>query len=119
MRTIDIDNDIYEYLRQQQTTFSGETASQVLRRLLRLGSPTPGGLRDQNSGRSTLPEWLPKLAEEVQKELLHDERKKALWEFIKSPHFRSERTAVGRFLSLLSFLHRENREKFAFVESMN
>src|SRR5207245_2219419 len=103
MRAIDVDDDIYEYLRQQQTTFSGETASQILRRLLKLISPIPGSFRNQNSGPSTPPEWLPKLAEEVQKELLQDERKKALWEFIKCPQFRSERNAVGKFLSLLSF----------------
>jgi negative modulator of initiation of replication len=114
MRTIDIEDDLYEYLRTQQTTF-GESASHVLRRLLKLGPPT-----DSNSHKGQpVPEWVPKLAEEVQRELEQNPRKKALWEFIKGPRFQSERNAVGRFLSVLAFVCRENREKFAVVESIN
>jgi negative modulator of initiation of replication len=119
MRTIDIEDDLYEYLRTQQTTF-GESASHVLRRMLKLGVPTHGDSpTHQPAGSSAVPEWLPKLAEEVQKEIEQDPRKKALWEFIKSPRFQSERNAVGKFLSVLAFVYRENREKFAVVESIN
>ena len=48
-----------------------------------------------------------------------DERERALEEFMRSPSFKSERSAVEKFLSLLSFLHRENRAQFAFVERFN
>src|SRR5260370_7952416 len=48
-----------------------------------------------------------------------DEREKALGEHMRSPSFKSERNAVGKFLSLLSCLHRENLEQFPFVERFN
>ncbi len=48
-----------------------------------------------------------------------DEREKALGEHMRSPSFKSERNAVGKFLSLLSCLHRENREQFPVVERFN
>jgi negative regulator of replication initiation len=48
-----------------------------------------------------------------------DEREKALGEFMRSPSFKSERSAVEKFLSLLSFVHRENRGQFAAVERFN
>ncbi len=112
MKTVDIEDDLYEYLRQQQTTFS-ESVSEVLRRLLRLNSPTPHG--------RSLPPDARKLwgLQQTQDEILRDERKKALWEFLKGHEFRSERTAVGKFLSLLAFLHRANRERFADIRSIN
>ncbi len=115
MKAVDIEDDVYEYLRQQQTTFSGESASEVLRRLLGLNSQTPRGPRIQIPGRSSLPLDLLQAKDEIQR----DERKKALWEFLKGPQFQSERTGVGKFLSLLAFLHRENREKFAVIQSIN
>jgi negative regulator of replication initiation len=51
--------------------------------------------------------------------LPQDERERELGEFMSSPSFKSERTAVEKFLSLLSFLHRENRAQFAIVERFN
>jgi negative modulator of initiation of replication len=57
--------------------------------------------------------------QQAKDEILGDERKKALWEFLKGPEFQSERTAVGKFLSLLAFLHRENRDKFAGVQGIS
>jgi negative regulator of replication initiation len=48
-----------------------------------------------------------------------DEREKALGDFMRGPEFQSERSAVGKFLALLSFLHRENRGQFAAVERFN
>lgn len=110
MKTINIEDDVYDYLRQQQTTFSGESASEVLRRLLSFNSLAPSS-RIQNP-RSPLPQ-------QAHDEILGDDRKKALEEFLKGPQFQSERTAVGKFLSLLAFLHRENHDKFAGVQGIS
>ncbi len=108
MKKIDIEDDIYEYLRRQ-TTFIGETASQILRRLLRLGSPTLSRPSIQNPRQPTA---------SPSPEEPSDKREKPLGEFLKSAQFQSQRTSVGKFLSVLAFLHRENPEKFAVVESI-
>lgn len=117
MKTIDIEDDIYDYLRQHQTTFSGESASDILRRLFKLNSAIPG--TPQSPKHPLAPDaWKRWGLEEKQDEIQRDERKKALWEFLKGPEFKAERNAVGKFLVLLAFLHRENREKFATVQGI-
>jgi negative modulator of initiation of replication len=115
MRTIEIEDDVYEHLRQQQTTFSGETASDVLRRLLRLNSPMSGDPGTESSGRSVPPKGVQQLRDD----LLREEKQKALWEFVKGPQFMSERNAVGRFLALLAFLYRQDPVKFAVLERID
>jgi negative modulator of initiation of replication len=119
MKTIDLEDDLYDYLRHRQTTFSGESASEVLRRLLRLNPPTSSNPRRQNPEPALPPDaWKRWGLQQAQDEIQEDERKKALWEFLKGPQFQSERAAVGKFLSLLAFLHRENRDKFAVVQTI-
>ena len=120
MKTIEIEDDVYEYLRKQQSTFSGEPASDVLRRLLQLTPATAPDSGTQIQGQSLASiDWKRFGLQETVDEIMRDVRKKAVWEFLKEPQFKSERTVVGRFLSLLAFLHRENRQKFSAVESIN
>jgi negative modulator of initiation of replication len=91
-----------------------------LRRLLRLNSPTPSEPRKQNPEPPLPPEVRIRLGlQQTKDEILRDERKKVLWEFLKGPQFQSERNVVGKFLSLLAFLHRENRDRFGVVESIS
>lgn len=118
MKTIEIDDDIYEYLRKQQTTFNGESASVLLRRLLKLESsnlPTPSVKTPKRPLSPELREALQHTSDEIQR----DERKKALWEFFKEPQFRATRNAVGKFLALLALLERENPDKFAVVGNID
>jgi negative modulator of initiation of replication len=114
MRTIEIEDYIYDYLRQRQTTFS-ESESQVLERELGLTPPAAHSAEVRPSGNA-----VPKInVQGLRDELLRDDRDKALWEFIQGPKFQSERNVVRKFLALLGFLHRENRDKFVAVESIN
>jgi negative modulator of initiation of replication len=117
MKNVELEDDVYEHLRRQQTTFS-ESVSEVLRRLLKLNQSAPHDLLMQNS--SLPPDaWKRWGLQETKDEIQGDARKKAAWDFLHGPHFRSERTAVGKFLSLLTFLHRENRDRFADVLTIN
>jgi negative modulator of initiation of replication len=120
MKNVDMEDDVYEYLRRQQRTFS-ESVSDVLRRLLKLDSPTTTDKpRVQDSGSTFSTDARKGLGlQQLQDEIMRDNRKKAVWEYLEGPHFRSERTAVGKFLSLLTFLHRENRDRFADVLTIN
>lgn len=45
-------------------------------------------------------------------------RDKALDEYSQSPTFLASRSVVDQFLNLLSFLHKENSDKFGISESM-
>lgn len=120
MRMIEIEDDIYDYLRQQQTTFSGESASDVLRRVLKLDSAAPSTPRTLSS-EQPLPRdaWQRWGLQQTKDEIVRDPRKNALWEFLKGPEFKAERNAVGKFLVLLGFLHRENRDKFVAVQGIS
>ena len=114
MIAIEVEDDIYEFLRQQQTTFS-EGASEVLRRLLDLNSAV-SSTAQAPSPKTGLPlEALKRLVQKTKDEIAADPNKKALWGFLKGPEFAAERNAVGKFLSLLAFLQRENRDRFAAV----
>jgi negative modulator of initiation of replication len=45
-------------------------------------------------------------------------RDKAIRDYSQSPSFLASRSVVDQFLSLLSFLHRENPDRFGILESM-
>jgi negative modulator of initiation of replication len=117
MKNVELADDVYEYLRRQQSTFS-ESVSEVLRRLFKLNPEVP---HDPRAQKPSLPPdaWKRWNLQETKDEIQEDERKKAAWEFLHGPQFRSERTAVGKFLSLLAFLHRENKEKFVGILGIN
>jgi negative modulator of initiation of replication len=120
MKAIEIDDDLYEFLRQQQTTFSGESASEILGRLLKPNSAAPSIPHDTSPKQALPPDaWKRWGLQQTQDEILRDERKMALWEFLKGPEFKAERNAVGKFLVLLAFLHRANRDKFAGVQGIS
>jgi len=48
-----------------------------------------------------------------------NDKEKKLGDFLRTPELQAERSAVGKFLVLLSFLHRENRGQFVAVERFN
>jgi negative modulator of initiation of replication len=118
MKTIEIDDDVYQYLRQRQTTFSGESASMLLRKLLNLRPPSPHETAEPRP-RRPLPQGAEQLLQGIEDKIQSDTRIKALWDFLKGPQFRAERNAVGRFLTLLALLYRENRDNFSAVENIN
>ncbi|MFZ0980588.1 MAG: hypothetical protein WAN23_14405 [Candidatus Acidiferrales bacterium] len=118
MMAIEVEDDIYEFLRQQQTTFS-EGASEVLRRLLKLNSAVPSTAQAPSPNAGLPPEALNRMLQQHKDEMAADPKKKALWDFLRGPEFTAERNAVGKFLSLLAFLQRENRDRFAAVQGIS
>jgi negative modulator of initiation of replication len=116
MKAIDLEDDVYDYLRQQQTTFSGETASEILRRLLNLAATKPNNssMPDRTQPAPT-DVWKRWGLQEKRDEIQRDGRKKVVWDFLNGPEFHAERLAVGKFLVLLALLHRENRDEFAAI----
>lgn len=98
MKTIEIDDDVYELLRNKQVSFE-ETASSVLRRLIRSEKPS-----------STDPLTVAKpqvLSALTPNPIL------AQWEAI--PGYASTRDAKSLFLLLLSWLHRNYPNTFEEV----
>lgn len=110
MKTIEVEEDIYEFLRQQQVTFA-EGASEVLRRVLKFNSATPSVPQAPNQKAGS-----PQLTKD---EFSADPKKKPLWDFLKGPQFTTERNAVGKLLALLAFLQRENPDRFASVQGIS
>lgn len=90
MHTIEIEQDIHDYLLSRVKVF-GETASDVLRRELGL-----------NGSASTTPSPASKNAHE-------------LTEAIDSSSFRMARGVVGKFLELLAFAYRDKGSEFDVV----
>ncbi len=85
MRTIEIEDDVYEYL-LQNTTQIGESASKILRRLLDI------------SGNVPYPD--DKIPDTDLSECLSD------------PNFITKRTVVDKFLFILSYAQKRDPEQF-------
>lgn len=89
MKTIEIENDIYQHLLQNTADF-GESPSTVLRRLLDLGTET----ESKSEGES-----------EIDK-------------ILSSSDFQFSRGAVGKFLTILSALYKKDPDIFSRVEGI-
>lgn len=90
MRTIEIEDDVYKHL-LQNTTQIGESASQILRRLL--------GIPGQRSKTS------------VPLERSNTE----LSECLNATAFKAQPDVIGKFLYILSYVHKRDPEQFKKV----
>lgn len=107
MRTIEIDDETYGFLLGQARA-SGETLLVVLRRLLSLEKPEPvkaSNARASSPAAPTIP-------------TVHNGNGK-VGAFLNSPTYLVRGSAVEKFLSILSWLHSENRDKFEKVLLLN
>lgn len=111
MKTIEIDDELYHYI-ASRTQAIGESASDILRRLLRLpASPQPFVLVQENMLNEL--KSLAKLPKE-KKNLSGQEKIIKRVEFVlASSQFIEERKVVNRFLQLLSALYVTNPNGFA------
>lgn len=110
MKQIEVDDELYHYI-ASRTQFIGESASDILRRLLRLpSSPQPFVLVQQGTI-----EGLKELATS-KKQIKKDrttEITQQLEKLLKSNEFKGQTKMVVRFLQVLSVLHRADPENFA------
>lgn len=93
MTTIDIDQDIYDYLLSRVKTF-GESPSDVLRRELRLNGSTTSPDMSLSVGTHELEETLD------------------------SPKIRHARGVVGKFLQVLAEVYARNKDGFDAVQAI-
>ncbi|MFC1591244.1 replication initiation regulator SeqA [Thermodesulfobacteriota bacterium] len=95
MQTIEIDDEVYEYLLRNSAKI-GESATEILRRLLQINTPTTA----------------PK--EETVKYVTKSE----LSEYLQSPAFQAKRKAIDRFFGILYHVHNEKTDDFKKVLSL-
>lgn len=98
MKRIDIDDEIYTYI-AANTEHIGESASDILRRLLNIAEParTPG------------------VSQEKKQQPAANTKNGHVFDVLTSGDLALEKSVVGRFLLILSALYRCHTEQFARV----
>ena len=113
MKTIEIDDELYHHI-ASRTQYIGESASDILRRLLRLpASPQPFVLVQEN-----MLNELKDLAKiPKKKQTLSNQEKvvKRVEYVLASSKFIDEKKVVNRFLALLSAMYLADKEGFAYA----
>lgn len=111
MKNIEIDDELYHYI-ASRTQFIGESASDILRRLLRLpSSPQPFALVQQNVLEELKEMAKPKTKTKPQETKQPDLHK--IEKILNSELFTEKSKGVLRFLTLLEALYQLDRNAFA------
>ncbi|EGM79403.1 negative regulator of replication initiationR [Rheinheimera sp. A13L] len=117
MKTIEIDDDLYQFI-ASQTQQIGESASDILRRLL-IASLTeaqapavPAAKQAAKAAVEVAPEAV---AEKATVSAAAVEKTGSVFDFISPQDLSAEQSVVGRFLFILSALSRAHRGDFAQV----
>lgn len=105
MKTIEIEDDVYAHL-LRSTVRIGESASEILRRLL--------GLPEQGR-KYSLKHSLKMDRTRYDIAVDYSFTKTELSDCLNSPEFLAQSSAVRKFLYILSYMHRSNPEKFSKV----
>src|SRR5713226_782470 len=108
MKTIEVDERLYEFLLRHTTRF-GESPSDVLERLLKV---SPSG-----NGQSNRPQWTGGSSSGQTGAIRAI--KEPIATFLNSPGFLVQGNAIGKFLSALSWLHSQHSDKFEKVLMLN
>jgi negative modulator of initiation of replication len=106
MPTVDLDDELYNFLLRNSTKF-GESPSDVIRRLLKVTDSNKvqsGG----TTGSSTRPSTQTVA-----------NRTDPVTAFVSSPNFLVHGNVLARFLSVLAWLHKQHPEKFDKVLLLN
>ena len=130
MKIIEVDEELYQYI-AGNTQSIGESASDILRRLLNL-SPRNAYISLPESQSTTvttssnepiqIAEQLPVFEEEINKPVIKKQSDEVMQKTItrlqallNSEEFKQENKAVIRFLNILTILYRTNPEGFALA----
>lgn len=108
MKTIEIDEELYQYI-ASNTQFIGESASSILRRLLAVDANA-----QQNSETPTEQKETSEQAPEIKVEV----NSASVFDFINKEELAMQRGAVGRFLLILQALYRVHQHEFVVVNSI-
>ncbi|WP_206484138.1 replication initiation negative regulator SeqA [Thalassotalea sp. G2M2-11] len=109
MKHIEIDEELYQYL-ASQTQYIGESASSILRRLLSLPA-------ENNSANKTKPKHIDTvLVSNTQSQVAQVKQASgSVFHYINKEELATQRGVVGRFLLILSALHRVHSDSFSVV----
>ncbi len=116
MKTIEIDDDLYQYI-AGQTQHIGESASDILRRLL-LGSaaaPTPKLATEVLDSKPAASNAKPDTEQNTQQAHSKPSKIGNIFDLVTPADLQAEPNIVGRFLYLLSVLARVHKKDFANV----
>ena len=113
MKTIQIEEDLYQYI-ASQTQNIGESASEILRRLL-LGD-SPLAMNEATASEVKADETVN--TDNNQKPIIHNASQSAansVFDLINKEEVATQKGAVGRFLFILTALHRAHQANFESV----
>lgn len=112
MKNIEIDEELYQHI-ASNTQYIGESASSILRRLIKL--PT-------ESAADLVVSAEPKIVEETAKEVAETQTSPvaldtngSVFNYINKEELAMQRGAVGRFLLILAALYRVHNQQFSTV----
>jgi negative modulator of initiation of replication len=117
MKTIEIDDDLYQFI-ASQTQQIGESASDILRRLLivSLTEAQAPAVPAAKVVAKVVPEVAPQpVAQKPVVTAAATEKSGSVFDFISQQDLSAEQSVVGRFLFILSALSRAHRGDFAQV----
>ncbi|OUS24339.1 replication initiation regulator SeqA [Thalassotalea sp. 42_200_T64] len=134
MNTIDIDDELYQYI-ARNTKFIGESASDILRRLLNfdeINAQSPAvelktaeeqkPKKESNKPSNSVTDVVDLVELNVKKpvkvkviESTHVEGSQNIFDLINKEELATQRGAVGRFLLILANLHRVHPQQFDAV----
>lgn len=113
MKRIEIDDDIYTYI-AANTEHIGESASDILRRLLQLnsGAAQAAALAPEASNQPAQSQPKSQQTGAIANE---DKHQRTVFDVMTSADFAGEKSVVGRFLHILSMLYRCHGDAFQLV----
>lgn len=126
MKTIEIDDDLYQFI-ASQTQQIGESASDILRRLLIVcladaeATPVLAAKVQTKTSVGVSPEVVEKKEKKETKEktvvnsVVAQDKSRSVFDFISQQDLSAEQSVVGRFLFILSALSRAHRSDFSQV----
>jgi negative modulator of initiation of replication len=117
MKTIEIDDDLYQFI-ASQTQQIGESASDILRRLLIVSlteAQAPAVPAAKQVAKAAIEVAPEAAAEKATVSAAPMEKTGSVFDFISPQDLSAEQSVVGRFLFILSALSRAHRGDFAQV----
>ncbi len=103
MRTIEVEDDVFSEL-EKASYLTKMPVPQIVRGLVIRQDPKPAGKELERPPVTNAPSLSP--------------RDRKIRDYAHSPSFLASRSVMDQFLNLLSFLHRENLDNFAILQSM-
>lgn len=108
MKTIEVDDDLYRYI-ASHTRHIGESASDILRRMLKVSEQSVSGT-DQGKAEAEKDD-APALAA-VRSNVRPQDRVRTVRELLLSDEYADQKRAVNRFMMVLSTLYRLEPQEF-------